>query len=297
MTDLDSTVRDALDAAGARVRTAPPFAGVRRRHTRRRARQAATTAAALGAVVAGVAVAVPDGGRAPGPSLATQGPSVEESAADAETMAKIHRCIDAYPTAKPAPMMDWPVWVSRDDVEACYTMYGVSPPPAANPWASDDPRADGTYRCDPAPGATEAAVASGRAEGVPWKVVVWEGRDGTWCSSWRTDQPPNTQLMHFDSVDDFGRVGSVRAELSWTPLEDTKADRSDVVVWGAVRPEVAKVRIVTVNGTHEVETVSLPAHPDRRWVGALVPNVGEAGWHAELLDASGAKVGRWPALP
>ena len=309
MTDLDRAIRDLLDAAGTRA-VAPPFEGVRRRHTRRRARQVTTASVALAAAVATVAVAAPGGSGGGGAThFASQGElrPWPEATADPDTLMLIGECTMQHSTIKPdRDRLTGLYRITYEDVMGCYAKYGFEGPPesARGPYpvantATEDPRADGTYACDLAPGTDEVTIASGRVEDVPWRVVVWQGRNDTWCSSWRTAAPPNTQLMHADTIDDFGRVGAVRRvnELSWTVLEETKADGTDVVVWGAVRPEVATVRFVTRNGTHDVATVALPEQPDRRWVGAHVPDLGDVGWHAKYLDASGNVIGRLPALP
>jgi len=150
------------------------------------------------------------------------------------------------------------------------------------------PEESGWYVCaEPPAGTPRATVGSGTIPGdVSWRVSTWEGRDGARCVSWRTDPTVGTPL-HADADDDTGKPGALTPRFSWDSPATAGGDLY-VVVWGALAPNVATVRIVANTGTFDVPTVRLPETPDRVYVGHVFRIRGLNGmWRYKLLDAAG----------
>ena len=280
MSDLDRTVRAAIDAAAARA-VAPPFAVVERRRARRRVQRAVLAAAAVVTAFGATAVAVPRL-RDATPSPAASGGlkwwyTLTEHQDD---LGAVRECVASHYVLDGGPW-GW-YTVSQEHVERCYAESGYGPPPVPQ---------DRVYKCDPPPAATPVVtIASGDAGGIGWSVFAWQGDAGTRCMRSDTDE----RSKHSYAEDDRGPVGALHNGLLYRPLDE---DGSDVwmLVWGAVEPGVARIRFTTTKGFRDVATVVLPDAPDRAHFGTAFPVGGpEEPFTAKYYDASGREIGRYP---
>jgi hypothetical protein len=154
------------------------------------------------------------------------------------------------------------------------------------------PEGSGWYVCaEPPAGTPRATVGGGTIPGkLRWRVTAWEGRDGARCVSWRTD-PRVGSPLHTDLDDDTGKPGALTPRFAWDTVTTVGGDVY-VVVWGALDPKVATVRIVANTGTFDVPTV-LAETRDRVYVGYVFRNKGtDLGWRYTLLDAAGHELPR-----
>ncbi|HEU0132869.1 MAG TPA: hypothetical protein VFQ85_17955 [Mycobacteriales bacterium] len=295
MSDLDRTIRAAVDAAGAGA-VAPPFGTIERRDRARRTRRTVTIAVAGVAAVLLATLAVPALARREAAPPASGGHlrPFADYLKDPDAQRAVGACVRAGTTVSPSPGgrpgTKAPALVLMP-FESCLRRHGFRPP-------DDDgiPEPDQAV-CDPRtePGGPGVfPVATGQTGSRRWWVIAWSGRGGTRCTSWRTDLADQVLHTHADADDDSGPVGQLRAGLHWDTVRHTDA-ASWIVVWGALPPDVARVHLTTRTAAYDVATVPVAESPDRVYLGAVVQVDGSSvAWQARYYDATGREVGRYP---
>jgi len=161
--------------------------------------------------------------------------------------------------------------------------------PSAEPTVDPSPSRDGV--CDIAPRTTDPTpFATGLMSDFSVMFYAEPTRDGDRCVQVGGHPPLSLQGPQEAR---FGPVGSLRARLYSAIYPDTADDAVEhVIVWGALEPEVARVRFATGTRTYDVTPVRLRETPDRVHVGYLFPRAVGAAWSWRAYDADGREVAR-----